>query len=88
MTRRAAFRQADVARAIRGAIAGGLQPGTFRIDIEGDRISILPIAANGPSDDAADLELQMREAFGEDPASTALKRARARAERMTTKRTR
>jgi len=65
MTQRASFRQADVARLVRGAIQGGLPVGSFKIVVENGQPALLPIAANEPSDGAADMSRRMREAFGE-----------------------
>lgn len=63
MTKRATFSQADVTRLAKGALKAGLPVGSFKIVVEGTQISLLPIAANGPSDDDADLARRMREAF-------------------------
>jgi hypothetical protein len=65
MTARAKVKQADVARVVRGAIRGGLPVGSFKIVVEGGRVEVLPLAANAPSDDAAEMERRMRGAFGE-----------------------
>lgn len=65
MTARAAFRQADVTRLAKGALAAGLPAGSFKIVVENGQLSLLPIAANTPSDAAEDAEQRMREAFGE-----------------------
>lgn len=64
MSRRATFTQAEYARAIAGAIRGGLPVGSFKVVVENGALAILPIAANAPSDDAQDMERRMREAFG------------------------
>lgn len=65
MTRRAAIRQADVARVVRGALRGGMPPGSFAVKVVDGEVHLLPIAANEPSDDAAEMARRMREAFGE-----------------------
>ena len=65
MTPRAQVRQSDVARVVRGAIKGGWAQGTFSVEVVDGIVRLLPIAANAPSDDAADMERRMREAFGE-----------------------
>lgn len=65
MTKPAAFKQSDVSRAVRGALRGGLPVGSFKVVVEGARIELLPVAANAPSDAAAEAEQRMREAFGE-----------------------
>lgn len=65
MTRKAAFKQADVARLVRGAISGGLPVGSFKISVDGSGVHLLPLGA--PEDTAGDdLERRMQEAFGED----------------------
>lgn len=67
MTRRASIRQTDISRVVRGALAAGLPAGSFSIEVDASsgNVRLLPIAANSPSDDAAqDAERRMREAFG------------------------
>lgn len=44
MSRRANFTQADYARAIKGAVQGGMPVGSFKIVVEDGRLTILPIA--------------------------------------------
>jgi hypothetical protein len=63
MTRRAAFREADVRRLVKGAISAGLPAGSFVVKVVGDELQLLPIAANAPSDDGAEMARRMREAF-------------------------
>lgn len=65
MTARATFKQADVTRLVRGAIKGGWPVGSFKIVEENGRPALLPVAANAPSDAAADAERRMKDAFGE-----------------------
>jgi hypothetical protein len=64
--RRAPFRQVDVQRAVRGAIAGAAGSGkTVRIELEGGRITITPVDGATTPTEAAELERRMVEAFGE-----------------------
>ena len=63
MTKRTTFSQADVARAIRGALKGGLAPGSFKVEIEDGKITISPFT-DAPLDEAADMARRMRKAFG------------------------
>lgn len=65
MTPRAAIRQADVARVIRGALRAGLPVGSFSVEIVDGVVRLLPIAANAPSDEAAEAERRMKDAFGQ-----------------------
>jgi hypothetical protein len=65
MTKRAAFKQSDIARAIRGALQGGLPVGSFKVTVENGLPVILPVAANAPLNDADDMERRMRDAFWE-----------------------
>lgn len=65
MTRRAAFKQVDIKRAIKGALDAGLPVGAFKIVVENGALTVLPIAANAAPDDAADMERRMRDAFNE-----------------------
>ena len=68
MTARATTRQADVCRGIRGAIQAlrreGLSPADFRIVHRDGETQVLPIGADRSSDDAADMERRMKDAFG------------------------
>lgn len=48
MTRRAAARQIDVTRVVRGAIKGGLPVGSFALVVDGARITLLPPEALPP----------------------------------------
>lgn len=69
MTRRAAFSQADVSRAIAGAMKAarkaGLPADFYRLEIVDGKISLLPNAANAPLNDADEMERRMKDAFGE-----------------------
>lgn len=64
MTSRAAFRQSDVRRLVKGALAAGLPAGSFVVKVVGDELQLLPIAANPASDPAEDMERRMVDAFG------------------------
>jgi hypothetical protein len=48
MTRRAAFRQVDVKRLVKGALAAGLPVGSFKIVVDNGRPTLLPIGAPEP----------------------------------------
>jgi hypothetical protein len=54
--------KAAVARAVSGAIAGGLPPGSFRIRVDAERgvIDLLPINGNEaqPDEDGLDAEIR------------------------------
>lgn len=63
MTAPATIRQADVSRVIRAALKAGMPPGSFTVEVVGRTVKLLPIAANAPSDDAAEMQRRMREAF-------------------------
>lgn len=65
MTRRAAFRESDVTRLVRGAIKGGLPVGSFKVVVEDGNPVLLPISANDPANAEDDDARRMREAFGE-----------------------
>jgi hypothetical protein len=65
MTVRAAFKQSDVTRLVKGALAAGMPVGSFKVVVENGQPALLPIAANEPSDAAADAERRMKDAFGE-----------------------
>jgi hypothetical protein len=41
MTARAAFRQDDIARLVKGAIAGGLRVGGVEVSLDGRKITVL-----------------------------------------------
>ena len=53
MTRKAAFTSADYARAVQGALKGGLPVGSFKIAVENGALAILP-AKPTPSLPSAD----------------------------------
>lgn len=44
MSRKAAFSAADYARAVQGALKGGLPVGSFKIAVENGALAILPVA--------------------------------------------
>lgn len=44
MSRKAAFSAADYARAVQGALKGGLPVGSFKIAVENGALAILPAA--------------------------------------------
>ena len=48
MSRRAAFTSDDYARAVAGAIKGGLPVGSFKIAVENGALAILPANAGEP----------------------------------------
>lgn len=60
MTRRAAFRQADLSRALKEAKKVG-----FQLKVVDGEFHFLPTAANAPLNEAEDAERRMRDAFGE-----------------------
>ena len=55
MTRRAAIRQADVSRIVRGAIKAGLPAGSFSIEVVDGIVRLLPCAPGAalPSADSS-----------------------------------
>ena len=60
MSRRAAFTSEDYARAVRGALKGGLPVGSFKIAVENGALAILPVATSAPlpsADSAAERAL-------------------------------
>ena len=62
MKPRAAVKQADITRAIRAMEAAGYARGSFRVTVEpGGAIVLTPIDTD--TDEAADLERRMQEAF-------------------------
>jgi hypothetical protein len=65
MSRRArTFTQADVSRALRGAIKGGLQPTRIEIDADGKIVILCEIAPEPSADDPAGWEQRLRRANG------------------------
>lgn len=69
MTKRAATTKAVLRRAIdclfEGATRAGWPVGSFKIVVDGGKVEFLPIAANAPLDDAAEMERRIRGAFEE-----------------------
>lgn len=61
---RVAFKQADVTRMIKGAIAAGLSPASFKIVHRDGELSLLPAGATDVPSEEDDLERRMRDAFG------------------------
>lgn len=66
MSGRAAFRQADVQRLVKGAIAAGMAAGSFKVVVENRTLTLVAAGAVDQVDPAQDVERRMREAFGED----------------------
>lgn len=64
MTRRAAFRQSDVARLIKGALKGGLPVGSFKVSVENGLPVLLPANASDPLPSAQDAEDAWDRALG------------------------
>jgi hypothetical protein len=60
-----AFKQADVSRMIRGALAAGLVRDQFKLVFKDGELSLLPAIGSETSNLAEDTERRMREAFGE-----------------------
>lgn len=56
MSRRAAVSQADLSRAIKGAIKGGLPVGSFKVVVENGTYTILPADPITPPPSANDAE--------------------------------
>lgn len=65
MSARAAFRQADVTRLVRGAIKGGMAAGSFKVTLEDGRPVLLPIEGGAALSEAERVERAMKDAFGE-----------------------
>ena len=63
MSAKAAFRQADLTRAVRAVERAGAR-GKYKIVVDNGVVSLLPIDG-APASDAEDSERRMREAFGE-----------------------
>lgn len=63
MTKRAVVSQADYTRAVRGVLKAGWPVGSFKVVVENGRLEVLPLAANEPSDPAAEAARRIREAF-------------------------
>lgn len=58
MTRAAAFKQADLTRALRAATAAGLKVASYKIDPAGEVVVILADAAANPQKNPLDRLLQ------------------------------
>ncbi len=61
---RVAFRQADVTRLIKGAIAAGLSPADFKVVHKDGELALLPASPSDVRSEADDLERRMKDAFG------------------------
>lgn len=58
MTSRATFTQADIKRAVAGALAGGLPAGSFEVRVDPTLgVRILPAAPRAPAVDDLDAEI-------------------------------
>ena len=58
MSARTTFTQADIKRAVAGAIAGGMPPGSFEVRVDPTLgVRILPAAARPPEPDDLDAEI-------------------------------
>jgi hypothetical protein len=44
VTRRAAFKQSDVTRLVKGALAAGVPVGSFKIAVDNGRVELLPVS--------------------------------------------
>ncbi len=68
MTAKAAMRQSEITRLFKGAFKAaqdfGLPVGSYEIRVENGGARILPLAANEPLDDAAEMGRRIEEAFG------------------------
>lgn len=62
--RKAAFKEIDIARMVRGAIRGGLPVGSFKVTVENGALTLLPLDHGSALSEADDLEQRMQEAFG------------------------
>jgi hypothetical protein len=64
MSRRAAFKQADVTRLVKGAVAGGWPVGSFKIAVENGRLTLLPAKPSDALPSADDAEDAWDRALG------------------------
>lgn len=57
-----ALTKAAIAKAVSGAIAGGMPPGSFRIRVDAERgiIDLLPVNGNEAEAEANDLDAEIR----------------------------
>lgn len=63
MTRRAPIRQVEIRRAVSAARSAGVEIG--RVEVEGGKVTIIPVDASQTETEAARIERLMQAAFGE-----------------------
>jgi hypothetical protein len=64
MSRKAAFKQSDVTRLVKGAVAAGLPVGSFKIAVENGRLTLLPTEPSDALPSANDAEDAWDRALG------------------------